>query len=471
MRTKRNNQNEFSFQAPSLKITREYYERYERISRILDDNPEILERLHRDLKKVLKSQGRGGPGRKCEFTSDTVLRIVISQILEGESLRGIVIGIDGDNFLRRFVRIYNGPMMDFTTFCTLKNAIRPKTWKKINELLTGAAVEQERVSGEKLRIDTTAYETNIHWPTDSSLLWDTYRVLSRLVNTAREIDPEAASDRRLEPKRVKRLHTKIARRSGKKGTVSKDAKHHYKALIGLVDGLLAWVPTVCEQLRAGLAENAYGFMETLVIEGVIEQIEHFRSLGLKVVDQARRRVIEGEKVPNEEKVFSIFEPHTELLKRGKAGKPIEFGHMIVIQQVENKFITDYEVFARKPVDHTLVDSALESHRKIFGENPEEFSADKGFYESMDKIEELEAEIEVVSIGKKGSRTEEETERESSEPFRVAQKFRAGIEGTISFLKRCLGMWRCMAKGWEHYVATVGATVFAHNLLVLARGYG
>jgi IS5 family transposase len=90
---------------------------------------------------------------------------------------------------------------------------------------------------------------------------------------------------------------------------------------------------------------------------------------------------------------------------------------------------------------------------------------------MEKIEELEAEIEVVSIGKKGSRTEEETERESSEPFRVAQKFRAGIEGTISFLKRCLGMWRCMAKGWEHYVATVGATVFAHNLLVLARDYG
>ena len=206
-------------------------------------------------------------------------------------------------------------------------------------------------------------------------------------------------------------------------------------------------------------------MGALVLEGVIDQIEHFQKLGLKVVDQARRRVFGGEKVPNDEKLFRIFEPHTELLKRGKAGKPIEFGHMISIQQVEGKFITDYKVFARKPADPSLVDLALASHRKHFGDNPVEFSADKGFYESMEKLEALEADIEVVSIAKKGSRTTEETLREHSESFRSAQKFRAGVEGSISFLKRCLGLWRCMNKGWEHFVATVGATVFTHNLLV------
>ena len=145
--------------------------------------------------------------------------------------------------------------------------------------------------------------------------------------------------------------------------------------------------------------------------------------------------------------------------------------MISIQQVEGKFITDYKVFAKKPVDHSLVDAALESHRKQFGDDPSEFPADKGFYESMEKLEALEADIEVVSIAKKGSRTTEETLREHSESFRSAQKFRAGVEGSISFLKRCLGLWRCMNKGWEHFVATVGATVFTHNLLVLARGYG
>ena len=213
---------------------------------------------------------------------DRQLELAKRALHEHQALQELVRSIVRFLSAEPFVRIYSGPMMDFTTFCTLKNAIQPKTWKKINELLTGGAVEQERISGEKLRIDTTAYETNIHWPTDSSLLWDTYRVLCRLVNTAREIDPEVASDR--------------------------------------------------------------------------------------------------------------------------------------------------------PVDHTLVDSVLEIHRKIFGENPEEFSADKGFYESMEKIEKLEAEIEIVSIGKKGSRTEEETERETSERFRISASRRSSaLESRVPFL--------------------------------------
>lgn len=471
MRKKRNNQPEFDLQPSNLKITNEYYKRYERISRILDDNLEIVEHVHRDLKKLLKSTGTSGPGRKCKVTTDTVIRILLCQIIEGEPLRGICIRIDDSNFLRRFVRIYNGPMIDYTTLCTLKNAIRPETWKKINEALTDRAVEDELISGERLRIDTSAYETNIRWPTDSGLLWDTYRVVSRLIGNAREIDSEAASGRRLQARVAKKLHTKIARRAGKKGDVGKEVKTLYRQLIGLVDGLLGWAPSVCERLRRGLEKNSYGFMEAYVVEALIQDIEHFRALGLRVVDQARRRVLHGEKVPNEEKLFSIFEPHTELLKRGKAGKPIEFGHMIFIQQVEEKFISDYEVFEKRPVDYSLIDPALESHRETFGENPRELSADKGFYESIERIRKLEEEINVVSICKKGRRTEEETERETSEAFRLGQRFRAGVEGTISVLKRALGMWRCLNKGWQHFASTFGATIFAHNLLVLARGYG
>ena len=122
--------------------------------------------------------------------------------------------------------------------CSLRNAIGPKTWKKINELLTKDAVQNGLISGERLRIDTTAYETNIRWPTDSGLLWDTYRVLARVVESARKIDPEAASDRRLQTKKVKRIHTSIARRSGKKGTVSKEAKSLYTQLFRLVEVIL-----------------------------------------------------------------------------------------------------------------------------------------------------------------------------------------------------------------------------------------
>jgi IS5 family transposase len=466
-----NTQLELDFQASNLKITNDYFARYEAISKILDENPRILKLIHRDLKKVLTGNDRYGPGRDSKCASDTILRIILCMIFENLSFRKVVVRIDDSKYLRYFVRIYGGQMIGYSRLNTLTNAIRPKTWKKINWALAEAGVEAGLIDGARLRVDTTAYETNIHWPTASGLLWDTYRVLCRLVNTAREIDPEAASDRRLHPKRAKRLHSKIARRSAKKQSVSEEARGLYNSLIQHVEGLLGWVLVVSDRLRKGLAEDAYDLLDAMVAEAVIAQIEHFHTLGLKVAGQARRRVLNGEKLANDEKVFSIFEPHTELLKRGKAGKPIEFGHMIAIQQVENKFITDYEVFERKPVDYSLVDPALESHRELFGENPAEFSADKGFYESMDKIRELEEEIEVVSIGKKGTRNEEETERETSTGFKLGQKFRAGVEGSISFLKRGLGMARCLNKGWEHYVATVGATVFAHNLLVLARGYG
>ena len=252
--------------------------------------------------------------------------------------------------------------------------------------------------------------------------------------------------------------------------ISKAAKTAYKVLIERLDDILEWANGVCDRLQKKLNKDRYGFLAES-IEDLIRVLRHFLSLGLKVAEQAHRRVLQGEQVPNEERIFSVFEPHTDLIKRGKAGKPMEFGHMVSIQQVEQKFITDYEAFKKKPVDYELVDVMLERHRELFGEYPNEFSADKGFYESMEKIEELEEKIDTVAICKKGSRTEEEAERESSSAFRSAQRFRAGVEGSISFLKRLLGMWRCMNKGWEHYVATVGATTFTHNLLILARGYG
>jgi IS5 family transposase len=186
------------------------------------------------------------------------------------------------------------------------------------------------------------------------------------------------------------------------------------------------------------------------------------------LDQASRRVLDGEQVPNDEKLFSIFEPHTELLKRGKAAKPVEFGHMIQVGQVAAKFITDYEVFEKKPIEHQLIKPALENHKKLFGHYPESVAADKGYYQDMGAIETLSKKITVVSIAKKGSRTPDEVLRETDRDFRLAQRFRAGVEGTISFLKRILGLARCLSKGWTHYASTVGATIFAHNLLILAR---
>ena len=469
MRSRINNQSEFSFQPSGLQITNQYYAKYAAISLILDEHPEIIDAVHRDLAEALEDAAvRDGRGAKFRFTSDTILRIVICQVIEGLSLRQIIIRVDDSHFLRQFVRVYNGPMIDFTAYCKLRNCIRPETWKKVNDLLARAAVKEKLIEGEKLRVDTTAVETNIHWPTDSSLLWDTYRTLARYIERIREIDPGVVGDRRVLLGKVKKLQQKIARKASKTPQSIETLKPLYIRLFGLVENILQWSGEIAQLLPPKIARRLYGPLDQAAMEFCLKELLHFRTLGNQVLDQARRRIINEETVPNEEKIFSIFEPHTELLKRGKAGKPIEFGHMIQIQQVEAKFITDYEVFDRKPVEYKLLDSTIKRHKDFFGRYPDQLTADKGYYENMEQITRLGKIIGVVAINKKGKRTQEETERETDPAFRHAQRFRAGIEGTISFLKRVLGLFRCYSKGWEHYAAMVGATVLAHNLLILAR---
>jgi len=469
LRPKINNQSEFSFQPATLQITDAYYAKYEAISAILDKHPQMVNAIHRDLAEALEDAVvRDRRGAKFKFTSDTILRMVLCQVIEGLSLRQLIIRVDDSNFLRHFTRIYNGPMIDFTAFCKLRNGIRPETWKQVNRLLAQAAVKEGAIEGDKLRIDTTAVETNIHWPTDSALLWDTYRTLARYLERIRDIDPLVVGDRRMLLKKVKRLQQKIARRASKKSSSAEAVKPLYIKLFGLVENILQWSGEVAELLVPKIAGQRYGPMQQATMAFCLKDLLHFQALGNRVLDQARRRIIDQETVPNEEKIFSIFEPHTELLIRGKAGKPVEFGHMIQIQQVEAKFITDYDVFDAKPVEHQLVEPVIEGHKKLFGQYPSQVSADKGYYESMEQIAKLGRIIEVVGIGKKGKRTEEETDRETDPAFRHAQRFRAGVEGTLSFLKRVLGLCRCYNKGWAHYAATVGATILAHNLLILAR---
>lgn len=464
-----NNQSEFNFQPSSLKLTNDYYAKYEAISLILDEHPEIVDAVHRDLAEALEDAAvRDARGAKFRFTSDTILRIVIGQIIEGLSLRQIIIRIDDSNFLRQFVRIYNGPMIDFTAYCKLRNGIRPETWKQMNDLLARAAVKEHDLEGEKLRIDTTAVETHIHWPTDSSLLWDTYRTLGRIIERIREIDPVVVGHRRVLLQKVKKLQQKIARKAARNSKAIEALKPLYIRLFERVENILRWSDDIARSLAPRLAAHRYSPVEAASLALCLKELLHFHALGTRVFDQACRRIILEETVPNQEKIFSIFEPHTELLKRGKANKPIEFGHMIQIQQVETKFITDYEVFGTKPVEYELLEPTLQRHKELFGRYPDELSADKGYYESMEQIDRLGEIIDVVGIGKKGNRTQEQIDRERDPAFRHAQRFRAGVEGTISFLKRVLGLFRCYSKGWGHYVATVGATVLVHNLLILAR---
>lgn len=469
MRPKIDAQCELELPTSNLALTRRYYAKYHAISKLVDAVPEIVAAAHRDLAHALEATARARRrGPRFRYTSDQVLRLLLVQAIEGLSLRQTVVRVDDSPALRQFTRLHGKPMMDFTTLCKLKNAIRPATWEQINRCLAGYAVRSERITGEALRLDTTAVETNIHWPTDSSLLWDTYRVLARGIEQARTIDPTVGGAGRLHPRRAKREAQAIARKAGRRGPAAAALQPLYRRLIGRVEGICDWARAVAEGLVRGIERQRYGVWRHAQAEALVEELVSVAELGERVVDQARRRVLHGELVPNEEKLFSLFEPHTELLKRGKAGKAVEFGHMIQLQQVREKFITGYAVYRHKPAEPALLAPALEAHQALFGQLPEQLTADKGYSASPERLASLEARIEVVSIGKKGRRTPAETEREHDPLFRHAQAFRAGIEGTISFLKRVLRLARCFNKGWEHFVATVGQTVFAHNLVILAR---
>ncbi len=458
MREKIVAQPELYWNPPTLKITQEYFDKYDRISQLLDETPRILDLVHDDLESL--AEAMEGEGRS-RYASDTVLRLCVCQTIEGLSLRQTIVRVDTCEALRHFIRVDSGSMMDYSTFCRLRNAIAPSTWQKINLTLAKYAVAQEAISPDSLRLDTTAVETNIHWPTDSSLLVDVFGAVKRDLDKARELGTRQLEGRRFHLDAVRKIGLRIIRKSGRKGVGVKQLKPLYKRLIRLVEDILSTAGTIAESLQS-TANSSGGLSDSLAA-----RLVEFQILGTQVVSQARRRVLKGESVPNDEKLFSVFEPHTELLKRGKAGKPIEFGHMIQIQQVKEKFITDYAVYDRKPVEPELLVPALDSHRSLFGVDASCLTADKGYFE-QDTLDKLEVRIDTVSIGRKGKRTPEQLEREHDPVFRHAQRFRAGVEGTISYLKRVLGLSRCFTKGWEHFQAMVGASIFTHNLLILSR---
>ena len=215
MRTKSSNEQYFNFAGKSsLKIVNEYREKYEIVSTILDDNPNLLSQAHQDWDQLLSTSDEGMDG----YTSEQLLRALIVMFIEGKSYRNTVVLIDNSEFLQYFVRLGLKSTMDFTFLNRAYNALRPTTIDKMNDILTGYAITEEMISSEKQRMDTTVYETNIHYPTDSSLLWDSFRTLSRLVRNIQNELPQLNLRHRFHDKKVKKLAISIIIRLWKNGS-------------------------------------------------------------------------------------------------------------------------------------------------------------------------------------------------------------------------------------------------------------
>jgi len=432
------------------KVVRDYRERYRVISQVLDDNSEILSVIHRDLLKL--SEG-GSQGRKGDFTSENILRALIVQHLEGLPFRETVIRIGSDPFLQDFARMGKRPVMDYSFLDKCFLAVEPTTWKRVNELLGQYGVAEDMVHANVIRTDTTVVESNIHYPTDVSLLWDTWRVASRLLKQAMEIAP-GCCPHRLHDRKIKRLFLYVTRyMPSKSESRQRTVKASFRTLIERTE----WIVAAAEEFCASQAVSG----GDLALAAVALELKAYLPAMKTVVAAARRSQMDGETVPARERVFSLFEPHTELVKRGRRQKPVEFGHKVLLCESAEKFITDYEVYEKQKADCDLTESVIDRHEKLFGERPEVLAADKGFCPADAKFQELAEQIDTLAIPRRMRDFVDKV-------LAHWQAFRAGIEGTISGLKRAFRLIRCFFRGFRSFDAAVGLGVFCHNLIVLAE---
>jgi IS5 family transposase len=432
------------------KVVRDYRERYRAISQVLDDNPKILLAIHRDLLKLSEGDSQG---READYTSENIFRALIVQHLEGLPFRDTVIRIGSDPFLQDFARMRRRPVMDYSFLDKCFLTVEPTTWKRINELLGQYGVAEDMVHANVIRTDTTVVESNIHYPTDASLLWDTWRVTSRLLKRAMELVP-GCCPHRLHDRKVKRLYLYVTRyMPSKSESRQRKVKESFRTLIERTDWIVAVVQEFCV-IQAGSQGHS-------ALAAVALELQAYLPAMKKVVATARRAQVDGETVPACERVFSLFEQHTELIKRGRREKPVEFGHKILLCESAEKFITDYEVYEKQEADCELTESVIDRHEKLFGQRPEVLAADKGFCPAEAKFKELAERVDTLAIPKRMRDFVDKV-------LAHWQAFRAGIEGTISGLKRAFRLIRCFFRGFRSFSSAVGLGVFCHNLIVVAE---
>ena len=429
-----------------------------RISEFLDNQPEIIKLVGQDLQWGLKKPDTG----RTAITPAQVLRSLVLMRVKNWDYRELRERIADGYTLRRFTGFYSRRVPKHDAFNRAFNKLRPQTLKALNELVLKAAVDLGLEDGKKLRVDTTVVETDIHHPTDSTLLWDVVRVITRLMGRLAELLPnriDGFSDRRRSARRRMQEIQRLTPRQ--RHALQRDK---YRQLIAITQQVVHNARGVLEKTKD---QCAVDLIDDIIIGELRRSIEHYGQLGDRVIDQSRRRVLKGEQVPPGEKIYSIFETHTDLIKRGKVQKPIEFGHKIFLAESARGLITQYDVLQGNPSDYLQVAPSLKRHQETFGFAPDLYSSDRGFF--SDEHSPACQEVKLVCIPQRGGkRTAEREAFEKSPEFKKGQRFRAGIEGRISVLFRGRGMKRCLAEGRERFEVLVGAAVLTNNFMTIAH---
>ena len=412
------------------------------ISRILDDHPQTLELIVQDLSDRVDSSV-GAPG----LTAEQVLRCAVIKQLHQFSYRKLEFHLVDSQSCQRFCRLPYGASISKATLAENLGKIEPATWKAINDHLVLWAQARGLEKGQRIRVDATAVQTNIHYPLDSELLYDGIRAVTRWLGQLREREGIGFVDH---TRRAKRRVLNIRNRRGK------------KRLDGYRD-LIKVASKTAHYAEQALAASAR-WSDPLSLAGAA-QLAHYLGLLHKVIEQTQRRVLSGEAVAAQEKICSVFEEHTDILK--KSPRETVFGHKVFVSTGASSLILDCVVERGNPADSHYVQPFLERHRQLYGKVPRQSAWDGGFASAANLRWAKEQGVQDVAFSKKCGLTVESMVR-SSWVYKQLKRFRAGIEGCIGTLKHTFGLHRCTWKGWPHFQSYVHASVLTYNLVVLAR---
>ncbi len=431
------------------------------LDRLLDDD-EIFRRIQADLaRRAPHSLTLGRPSTPVEV----ILRLLVVKRLYGWSYAEVEHFVGDSLVLRQFCRVYLEPVPDDTTLLRWANLIEPATLAALNERVVELARALKVTRGRKLRLDSTVVATTIHHPSDSGLLGDGVRVLSRLLRRAKAVLGEVAgltkaafrtrtrSARRL----AQRLH-RLARRKGEEAP--RAMRQAYTRLITVAQKARRQALKVEAALRAesdATARRLAGQLATFLPR--IEQ----------AIAQTVRRVVKGEAVPASEKIVSLFEPHTQVIVRHKAGQPAEFGRKLWLEEVEGGIVSGWRLLEAPGQDSPYLGPSLTAHHERFGRPPSLVAADRGVFSPRNETLAKQFGVRRLVIPAAGrASTAERARIEKQRWFRRGFRFRAGIEGRISVLQRCHGLDRCRDHGEAGLGRWIGWGIVTANLQRIAR---
>jgi IS5 family transposase len=425
----------------------------EQISQILDSIPIINEMVLQDL-----SRGGTNPTGAEGMTAEQVVRAAIIKKTEELTYEELAFHLADSRTYRSFCRIgIAHKAFKKSTLCGNIKSISPETWEAIHRLVLARGEDQEIEKGKQSRIDCTVVSTNIHEPTDSTLLWDCVRVITRILFKINERFEGAKISFSDHTKRAKRRMMGVLNAKNERVR-----KGQYEDLLKVTEKTV------------GYAESALPLLEALPVTGaadmvaalsMADELKRIQPLARKIMDQTIRRMIHGEAVPVEDKVVSIFEPHTDIIVKDR--RDTFYGHKVCLSGGPSNLITDCLIVEGNPADVTLTTIMLDRHREIYGRVPVKAALDGGFASKENLRAAKDKGVKDVCFSKKRGLKEEEMCR-STWVYKRLRSFRAGIESGISWLKRSLGLDRCTWRSFRSFKSYVWASIVSANLLTMAR---